>query len=258
MDTFEAVKAWFGEAGWVANAIALFGPMGLLVAFFWRRLSPLFGESNLEVSVQQKILPIWTVNSLRDIAEIAIVDDQPSDFPVAELRKVGYHIKTYKQVNLSDYRSLAKYDLVFLDMHGIVKDDVNEGGLKLIESLRKANPRQKICAVSSKQFDPTATAFFRQADDVQKKPISAQKCAEVVDILLGEKLGPKTLASNLNGQFNKFSRGQKVKLVRLLVTPLGKNEDEIYRDAERITGKQSEEFSSTLVDFIRVARRATN
>ena len=61
-------------------------------------------------------------------------------------------------------------------MKGIVKDDPEYGGLKLIAELRKINPKQKICAVSSKTFDPTATEFFKQADNYKKKPMTSQEC----------------------------------------------------------------------------------
>ena len=61
-----------------------------------------------------------------------------------------------------------------------------------------ARPRQKICAVSGNQFNPSATAFFKLADDALNKPISAQRCVEVLEIFLIEKLDPLRIATELD------------------------------------------------------------
>ncbi len=164
------IKTWFNEVGWLANAFGIGLPLLAIMLFIYQRKTQLFGLSTFAALAERHIVPSWVDGLTKSIADIAIVDDNLSDFPVTELKKAGYRVKTYKQVGLSDFLSLAEYDVVFLDMHGIVKDDVDEGGLKLIVKLRSVNPHQKICAVSSKTFDPTASMFFKQADDVQKNP----------------------------------------------------------------------------------------
>ena len=144
-------------------------------------------------------LPVpYPSDRIKTFAQIAIVDDNLADFPVQELKRAGFDIKTYKHVAVSDFDEIAKFDVVFLDMHDIVKDDPTEGGLKLIKVLRQKNPRQKICAVSGNQFNPSATAFFKLADDALNKPISAQRCVEVLEAFLIEKLDPVRIAAELD------------------------------------------------------------
>lgn len=221
-------------------------------------MAVIFGTSTFVKLTNNQIVPKWhDSDSIRKIAEVAIVDDNPSDFPIADLQKAGYLVKTYKQVNLKDIASLAEYDVVFLDIHGIVKDDIEEGGLKLLPKLRDANPRQKICAVSSKAFDPTATAFFKQADDVQKKPVNAQKCQDVIDTLSLEKLDPITLAATLDNETKNlgiYARRILLGQVRkFAATSKPFPEVPVHITA---AGKLSPTLSYMLKDYTRVLRHA--
>jgi ActR/RegA family two-component response regulator len=113
--------------------------------------------------------------------QISIIDDNPSDFPIAELRKDGYKISVYKTITLTKISEVLFSDIVFLDMKGVVKDDHDRGGLLLIQELRKQNPLQKICAVSGHTFDVTASQFFKLADDYKKKPLTAHECKIVIE-----------------------------------------------------------------------------
>lgn len=189
----------FKGLDWLANALGVLLPVGGVVTFAWRWQKNRTGiPQSFGALVTATLNPKPIADTLKQVGRIAIVDDNISDFPVAELKRAGYNIKTYKHVNVSEFDEISNYDVVFLDMLDIVKDDPTEGGLKLIKTLRSKNPRQKICAVSSKKFDPAATAFFKLADDTQNKPMSAQKCVQVIDTFLSEKLDPKTLAGELD------------------------------------------------------------
>lgn len=190
---------WFKGLDWLANALAVLGPIGVIGSFVWRWQRIRAGiPRSFTAYVDASARPMAIDVALKHVGRVAIVDDNIADFPVAELKRAGYNIKTYKHVSVSEFDVVSTYDVVFLDMLDIVKDDPTEGGLKLIQTLRNKNPRQKICAVSSKKFDPTATAFFKQADDAQNKPISAQKCVQVIDTFLSEKLDPCVLARELD------------------------------------------------------------
>jgi CheY-like chemotaxis protein len=149
----------------------------------------------------------------KSIARIAIVDDQLQDFPINDLKSDGYQVQTYRHVQLANIQSLASYDIVFLDMKGIVKDDPDYGGLKLIAELRKLNPQQKICAVSGQTFDPTATEFFKQADDYKKKPLTAQECKTVIDSFIVESFDPSKLAAQARGVLGAVSRSARVEVI---------------------------------------------
>lgn len=195
----DALIAWFKGLDWLANALAVLTPVIGIGAFIWRwrKKTSSIPKSFTEL-VESVIKTSLMPPSLKQIGQIAIVDDNISDFPVAELKRAGYNIKTYKHVSVSEFDEISKFDIIFLDMLDIVKDDPTEGGLKLIQTLRDKNSRQRICAVSSKKFDPAAIAFFKNADDAQNKPMSAQKCVQVIDAFLSEKLDPRMLAKELD------------------------------------------------------------
>ena len=210
---FSEIITWFKGIDWLANALGVGIPLagGTLAVWKWRerRKQP----RTFQAYVAKTLPSPFDPSKLQSVATIAIVDDNLSDFPVAELKKAGFNVKTYKQVTLADFDVIAKFDVVFLDMRDIVKDDPMEGGLKLIHTLRNKNPRQKICAVSSKKFDPAATAFFKQADDVQNKPISAHKCQQVIYSFLHEKFDPHVLAQMLDSSFNGTLTGDSAVLL---------------------------------------------
>lgn len=253
-----SAKSTFDGLGWLANLIGI-GTALIGVSFFlFKYREAIFGTSTFYKLTTKQIKSKWhDSESIRKIAEVAIVDDNLNDFPIDELRKAGYRVKTYKQVALNDITRLAEYDVLFLDIHGIVKDDIEEGGLKLLPKLRQTNPRQKICAVSSKTFDPTATAFFKQADDVQKKPVNAQKCQEVIDALAAEKLNPTSLAAHLDKETENLSTYKR----RILLGQTRKFAATTKPLSEMFTqideaGKLSPALSQTLWDYLRVLRYA--
>jgi CheY-like chemotaxis protein len=177
---------FFNEMSWLANLLGITGFFGTCAAIFFKFVKPRISAASLEKLIPPDFTSKWTENSVKALARIAIVDDQPADFPTSELKADGYNIQTYRQVSLSTTTQLSTYDVVFLDMKGIVKDDPETGGMKLLAELRRLNPHQKICAVSSKAFDINATEFFRQADDTKKKPLTAQECRTVINTFLNE------------------------------------------------------------------------
>jgi len=259
MTVITEAQSTFESLGWLANFFGIGTPIFGICFFLYKYRAAIFGISTFVKQSNDLILPKWhDSDSIRKIAEIAIVDDNPNDFPTTELRKAGYRVKIYKQVNLNDIERLAEYDVVFLDIHGIVKDDIEEGGLKLLPKLRDANPRQKICAVSSKAFDPTATTFFKQADDVQKKPVNAQKCQNVIDALALEKLNPTALAKHLDTEVNHLSTYKRRTLLGQ-VKKFAATTKPFSEVATQITaaGKLSPALNYLLMDYTRVLRHAT-
>lgn len=208
------VMAWFSQLGWVANAISIVGALVAMSFAFHRRIALILGPASFATIVARHKKRPWRKEDVKSIVRVAIVDDNVSDFPAAELRGDGFSVRSYRQVKLSDFKELQGYDVVFLDMHGIVADDPEAGGLKLILRLREANPRQKICAVSSKTFDPTATTFFKQADDVKKKPMNAAQCREVILDLAGDAFDPEKLAQELDQLLPRVTFFQRRQVLR--------------------------------------------
>ncbi|PMS23053.1 hypothetical protein C0Z18_02190 [Trinickia dabaoshanensis] len=204
---------FFSAAGWLANAFSIGIPstMFLGVVFGWIKFFR--KKSNLDSLLPKGFATTWSIDKVGSLAQIAIVDDQISDFPATELRRGGFQIKTFKQVKLSDIDKLSSFDIVFLDMKGVVKDDPEYGGLKLIEKLRSSNPYQKICAVSGQTFDPTATRFFKLADDYKKKPLTAHECKEVIEQFAGEIFDPEKVLEHGRLAFDRLRRKTRINVV---------------------------------------------
>lgn len=251
-----ALIAWFTQLGWAANAITIAGAVAAGYWAFHRRIALFLGPRSFAALVSKHQLGPWNREHVKSLVKVAIVDDNLADFPIAELRSDGFSIKSYRQVRLSDVASLRAYDLIFLDMHGIVADDVELGGLKLISRLRQENFRQKICAVSSKTFDPTATTFFKQADEVKKKPMTAQQCRDVIVELTVEAFDPSNIARQLDqyaSNLSFFARRQLLRDVdRLIVGALPPEE----LSSHLPPSSASPNISSATTDFIRVMRHA--
>lgn len=180
------LKELFDGLGWLANAIGILLFVSAAIAFANRCLRGRGRDHNFNHHHTAELDAHWVPASAKEFAQTAIVDDKPTDFPITELRSAEYNVETIKTVSLSELDGLAIKDIVFLDIKGIVKDDPEKGGLRVIERLRGQNKFQKICAVSSQTFDPTATAFFRQADDQKTKPLTAMECQQTIDTFIDE------------------------------------------------------------------------
>lgn len=207
----------FNDAGWLANFLGILSVLATGLLIFFRLVRPYVCNTRLQSVVPSNFVRDWNEVKAKAIARIAIVDDQPQDFPTAELKADGYQVQVFRQATLANTSELATFDVIFLDMKGIVKDDPEHGGLKLIAELRKTNPAQKICAVSSKTFDPTATEFFRQADDYKRKPLTAQECRSVIDRFLVEVFAPNPLlqsARSVIAGLPRRKRGDAVSAIR--------------------------------------------
>ncbi|MFM5165511.1 hypothetical protein ACEUAX_01620 [Aeromonas veronii] len=135
--------------------------------------------------------------NLRTKCKIAIVDDELTDFPINYLLNAGYDVSTYSSIDMSEFRRLTKYDIVFLDVQGVVKSDFDFGGAKLIKLLIKERPLQPIVAVSSGQFKASLTEFFELSYDRINKPVEELKIASVIDEICNETFFYKEISSKI-------------------------------------------------------------
>jgi DNA-binding response OmpR family regulator len=245
------------DAGWLANLLGIVGFMVTCTAVFYRVVRPRIQPSRIDAVVSRDFASRWSPSMAKAWARIAIVDDQPNDFPIADLRSDGYQVQVYKQATLSTTAQLATYDIVFLDMKGIVKDDPELGGLKLIAELRKTNPTQKICAVSSKTFDPTATEFFRQANDYKKKPLTAQECRSVIEAFLSELFPFQALISAATTALDTLPRSSRVKVLREAKQFLLDQFDATQFQKRLLNAGLDTEQSRNIVNLVRAVISAT-
>ncbi|WP_217555856.1 hypothetical protein [Vibrio metschnikovii] len=135
--------------------------------------------------------------NLRTKCRIAIVDDELTDFPVTYLLNSGYEVNTYSSIEMSEFKKLTSYDIVFLDVQGVVKSDFDYGGAKMIKLLVKERPFQPIVAVSSGQFKASLTEFFELSYDRINKPVEEVKLASIIDEICSETFDYKEISSGI-------------------------------------------------------------
>lgn len=254
MAIFKAVQEFFNNAGWLANAFGIILPL-LTIAAACVGYVKFFGKKSRIDSLYTKgFTTSWTNEKAKQIVRIAIVDDQPLDFPVADLKKSGIKIEVFKQIKLSDISKVSAFDIVFLDMKGVVKDDPDYGGLKLIEQLRQLNKKQRICAVSGQTFDPTATRFFKLADDHKKKPLTAQECKDVIDRFAKELFDPVVAAGEGKGIFRTMKRKTRVDAISSIqkFIDAGKSRDQEALRGELLSYGISQSDGTVLVNLVRM------
>ncbi|CDF83409.1 hypothetical protein PKB_2062 [Pseudomonas knackmussii B13] len=253
-EIISTISNWFQNASGLANFFGITTPIAgvafALNKFLKQRKSePSIHELSEIISHNQNRI------NLKKIGKIAFVDDEIQDFPITELKKANYQISTYKQVSLADVTDLATYDVIFLDIKGVVKDDPEEGGLKLLSSLRKLNPNQKICAVSNKQYDVLATRFFEQADDVAKKPMTAQKCSDQIDQFLSEKFKLEHIEESITSELSRLDKGKRAAFLRS-INELIKNQND-PRPSLNLDRSAHPKLHEAAIDFVRMYRNAT-
>lgn len=190
------ITEFWDSLGWIANLLEIVSALGFISIFIYRYSKKrnnigTFNYKNLSELVKHKVKDINQVKcKIISDSKIAIVDDNPADFPIEYLKKINLKIETIEKTSLSDYEKFSRYDLVMLDIAGVVAEDMKEGGLELIKRINSLNRRPQIIAVSSKKFDPKASEFFSIADEVMSKPIREKECEEAIISLLLQKFSP--------------------------------------------------------------------
>lgn len=210
------VRETFEGLSWLANAIGIIVFIGGALAVIHRILERRRMSQDLGEFYTASLDSWWTPSYAKEFIVTTIVDDKPGDFPLAELRAAGYIIESVKSVSLGELDHLAIKDVIFLDIKGIVKDDPERGGLHVIDKLRERNSFQKICAVSSQTFDPTATAFFRKADDQKIKPLTAFECQETIDHFISQMFQVEKLFAEANLLVRSLSVADRAKVRDLI------------------------------------------
>ena len=153
---------------------------------------------------------------------IAIIDDEPADFPLEYIRILGYALDVFESFSIADVDKLNKYQLVILDIVNVVKEDPKRGGLELMVRIQNLEHRPLVIAVSGKRYDPTATEYFKVADKVMKKPVSQVELQEALENLLTRRWTPLGVAKDIDDlvKNQRFSDDVKRERVRDLVKAL--------------------------------------
>lgn len=131
----------------------------------------------------------------RSVRILVIDDDQNSFMPFKPLKKEGYDVEFWKDVEDLGKLEQGIYDIVILDIRGVGKEWCpDEEGFGIIDLLKKRNPSQIVVAYSGETFDFTKGKFYRMADDmIPKQSVDPGTCKSVIDNLICTKLSPNSL-----------------------------------------------------------------
>lgn len=191
--------------GWLASdiEIILFVLLvgGFVVKYFkwWNKKRKRNRYMNLSSYVRIKFGDLKKqLTIIKKELSIGIIDDEPDSFPIDYLKQVGYQVDCYQQVSLSDADRLAKYDILFLDIAGVVKEDKESGGKHLIKRIRDSRDDAIIVAVSSRKFDPEANRFFSLADDTLNKPLTETGMEEYLEETIFSPQTPTGIADEVD------------------------------------------------------------
>lgn len=161
----------------------LIGILSLVVGFiFWLVPKEALTNKFKKYSISDRVESL----NLRQEFKIAIVDDEMNSYPLKYLKELGYTVKEYDSVSFADSTELIKNDLLLLDVKGVVKEDLDEGGAKLIKIIKESRPLLPVVAVSSGYFHPELNDYFKSSDATLNKPIDEYRIRELFNELKKE------------------------------------------------------------------------
>ncbi|MCX7126570.1 hypothetical protein [Aeromonas sp.] len=192
------------------------GVLGLILAIvFWlvprELLTHAFKTYNIKNYVEKL--------NLRTDFKIAIVDDEIDSYPVRYINDLGFTVKEYESVSFADSDSLVKHDLVLLDVKGVVKEDLDEGGAKLIKIIKEVRPLIPVVAVSSGYFHTELNDYFKSSDATVNKPIDEYKIRELLNELKKEFFDASCIAAGIEDSIKKLdiSSSKKNKMKKTII-----------------------------------------
>jgi CheY-like chemotaxis protein len=208
-ELFTQVAGFFERQSALANFITIATPIVALLAWLKRDAIAAFVDSS------RKSVTTWIDRTLGDAGQqlskaavasvqIAIIDDQPQDFPVDYLRSLGYQVTIFQQFSLSNSEQLKNYDLLILDITGVISEDLKKGGLQLLRNVKQLPHPPTVIAVSGKTYDPTVTQFFRLAEAQMKKPVGKIEFEDKIKQLLGATMSPHALAQKIDASLDQL------------------------------------------------------
>lgn len=146
-----------------------------------------------------------------------VVDDKPDDFPSDFLRGMFKSVSFETKVSLNDARRLSEFDVIFLDVAGVVVEDLQRGGALLIKDIRNLRSDGLIISVSSKKYDVEVTDYFEIADVRIRKPVQAAIVQQQVMAHLRNEAGPFATAQKIDSRLALTERkGLRRRLLGLL------------------------------------------
>lgn len=198
---------------WVVTVI---GAVGVTVWRFAKSRRCEFSSLNNYISKRFGMGDDLLVKTAK-IMTCVVVDDEPVDFPLEFLRGFFASVSVETLVSLNDARRLADYDVIFLDVAGVVSEDLSRGGAVLINQIRGFRKSGIILSVSSKKYDIEVTDYFANADIRLRKPLQAASVRQQIMAHLRNEAGPAALASYIDERLGTSQGGRlRKKLIECL------------------------------------------
>lgn len=237
---------FWNNSGWLANLftvlLGLFTVGGGIYSIY-KWVKTLLDNANDYSNILSYIKNKSRIESQEHLKrrKIAVIDDQPENYPVEYLRKQGFDLTIYEEVSLTNYSFIENYDLIFMDVTNVVKEDPQRGGFELIKRVRAEFKEIVIVGVSSKRFDPTLTEFFKMCDEQSRTPISEQDCEKLIIDLLEKNFSPVNIAKEIDKILAEsfLSHSQNKKIIKAITCFLNGsiNDDNLIKKTTRISHK---------------------
>lgn len=114
--------------------------------------------------------------------KILFIDDEIEELP-AKLRSYGYpETILWKEFTSFDDVLKGGFQILFLDVRGVLPDPADGNGLSILQGLKKVAPNLYIVIFSAKPFEPSETRIVHEfADAVLEKGTAIFKVLEVIE-----------------------------------------------------------------------------
>lgn len=183
---------------------------------------------------QRKNIEYYIKNYQKELAErkkrtkIVVVDDEKNSFYWRELKNIGYTIDWWPKLNEEKLKRLeeGQYDIIVLDIYGIIDEKLAmDGGITVLERIKRVNPMQIVVAYSGHSYDMNKSKFWQMADDAITKPIDFIRCQEVLERLINEKYTLQSYWDNALKYFQQQNFDKKTinKIENEIITSIKSN-----------------------------------
>lgn len=202
---------WFNSLGWIANIITISTPLSIFIlkkprvwlAKKFKKKKVLMQYHCIYEFIQKEAYSQKGSVNPKDL-KILILDDELEHYPIDYLKDSNYNIECKQKISLSKIDSLLKYNIIILDITGIVEEDLNKGGFELLKRLKERKPYgQAIIAASSKLFDMSVADFYKLADKKIKTPIDPIEIEAVFNEVVKLKFSINDIAKSLDELIQK-------------------------------------------------------
>lgn len=221
-ENLQSFITYWDSLGWLANFLAVAVPSISVLYFlygrFWKKSDPKYDYSNFQSYIEAENKS-WGVDRIKQ-KKIIIVDDDPDNYPLDYLRSSGFKITSLERISLNNIEQLMNYDLIVLDITGIVEEDMQRGGFEVLKRIKKMDQEKLVIGASSKRYDPTLTEFFKLSDRQIKTPVDPTNLEKIFLEILLNKYNPAAIAKDIDEFLSnkKISNSERAKVIKISIS----------------------------------------